>query len=230
MTTAISRAKRPVHASDRVLIPLPGIGTLSLTRTEYEAALIPISAPSTTTQEPTRAPLQSRQADRPQTQSKQPAENYRGLRCLRLREVCARVGLRPSAVYNLISLGRFPKQVKLSERSVAWIESEVEAFMDARLAERDSQQSLAFVPSSPYMRMGEVMRRTGLNSSTIYDLIRRGEFPKWAPLPKIASGWMRADIEAWMTSTSRSGSGPTAGADIGRGRRLTAMPAAPHKA
>lgn len=30
---------------DRVLIPLPGIGTLSLTRAEYEAALIQISQP-----------------------------------------------------------------------------------------------------------------------------------------------------------------------------------------
>lgn len=31
--------------SDRVLIPLPGIGTLSLTREAYEAALLPIAAP-----------------------------------------------------------------------------------------------------------------------------------------------------------------------------------------
>lgn len=31
--------------SDRVLIPLPGVGTLSLTREAYEAALLPIAAP-----------------------------------------------------------------------------------------------------------------------------------------------------------------------------------------
>jgi excisionase family DNA binding protein len=31
--------------SDRVLIPLPGVGTLSLTLDAYEAALIPIAAP-----------------------------------------------------------------------------------------------------------------------------------------------------------------------------------------
>jgi excisionase family DNA binding protein len=31
--------------SDRVLIPLPGVGTLALSREAYEAALIPISAP-----------------------------------------------------------------------------------------------------------------------------------------------------------------------------------------
>jgi excisionase family DNA binding protein len=32
--------------SDRVLIPLPGVGTLSLTREAYEAALLPIAAPA----------------------------------------------------------------------------------------------------------------------------------------------------------------------------------------
>lgn len=34
--------------ADRVLIPLPGIGTLSLTRSDYEAALIPIAAAGST--------------------------------------------------------------------------------------------------------------------------------------------------------------------------------------
>jgi hypothetical protein len=32
--------------ADRVLIPLPGVGTLSLDREVYEAALIPIAAPA----------------------------------------------------------------------------------------------------------------------------------------------------------------------------------------
>jgi hypothetical protein len=32
--------------SDRILIPLPGIGTLELTRAQYEAALRPIAAPA----------------------------------------------------------------------------------------------------------------------------------------------------------------------------------------
>jgi excisionase family DNA binding protein len=40
--------------SDRVLIPLPGIGTLSLTREQYEAALIP-NAPIEVQHEPPTA-------------------------------------------------------------------------------------------------------------------------------------------------------------------------------
>ena len=38
---------------------------------------------------------------------------------LPFREVCQRVGLKASLVYRLIALGQFPRQVKLSERTVA---------------------------------------------------------------------------------------------------------------
>lgn len=71
---------------DRVLIPLPGIGTLSLTRSEYESALIPIKATSAINPEPSREPLQPQQTEHLQTRKKQPSEGSRGLRCIRLRE------------------------------------------------------------------------------------------------------------------------------------------------
>jgi prophage regulatory protein len=184
--------------TDRVYVPLPGIGTLSLTCAAYEAALIPIAPPTVprseriSPQPPARVPVKA--------QAPTEYNGHRGLRYIRLKEVCARIGLRPSAIYRLIGEGRFPKQVKLSGRTAAWVESEVETFMDARIAERDEKRSTPAAPMSPYMRMGEVMNATGLNSSTLYDLIRKGEFPKWAPLPKIASGWLRSDVQAWMAS------------------------------
>jgi prophage regulatory protein len=183
---------------DRVLIPLPGIGTLSLTKAEYEAALVPIE-----------------KAELPQPSTKPPAppppsavhavEHPPRFRYIRLKEVCVRVGLRSSSIYRLIHLDRFPKQVKLSERSAAWIESEVEAFMLARAADRDSHLEAVVAPESPYMRMGEVMRRTGLSASAIYDFVRTGEFPKWADLPKIASGWVREEVEGWMAERGNKG-------------------------
>ena len=111
------------------------------------------------------------------------------------------MGLKRSTIYRLISLGRFPKHIKLSEHASAWIESEIDDFMIARIAERDHESVVVEPPpESPYMRMGEVMKRTGLNSSKIYDLVRKGEFPKWANLPKIASGWLKTDVEAWLVS------------------------------
>lgn len=186
--------------TDRVLIPLAGIGTLRLTRAAYEEALIPIATPEIPKSDPKLELLLERLNSTPK-QAKDSMEGPRGLRYIRLPEVCARVGLKRSTVYRLISLGRFPKHIKLSEHASAWMESEIEDFMLSRIAERDHESlPLAPPPESPYMRMGEVMKRTGLNSSKIYELIRKGRFPKWSKLPKIASGWLKSDIEAWLVS------------------------------
>jgi prophage regulatory protein len=186
--------------TDRVLIPLAGIGTLRLTRAAYEEALIPISAPEIPKSDPKLELLLQRLNSTP-AWADDSTEGSRGLRYIRLPEVCARVGLKRSTIYRLIGLGRFPKHIKLSEHASAWIESEIDDFMIARIAERD-HESLAVEPppKSPYLRMGEVMKRTGLNSSKIYELVRKGEFPKWSNLPKIASGWLKTDVEAWLVS------------------------------
>ena len=69
---------------------------------------------------------------------------------------------------------------ELSERTAAWVESEVDVFTEARLAERDRQGAKRAPLESPYMRLSEIMKRTGLESATIYELIRKGTFPKWA--------------------------------------------------
>jgi predicted DNA-binding transcriptional regulator AlpA len=186
--------------TDRVLIPLAGIGTLRLTRAAYEEALIPIPAPEIPISNRKLELLLERLNSTPAS-AKDSMEGPRGLRYIRLPEVCARVGLKRSTVYRLISLGRFPKHIKLSEHASAWIDSEIDDFMIARIAERDHESvAVEPPPESPYMRMGEVMKRTGLNSSKIYDLVRKGEFPKWANLPKIASGWLKTDVEAWLVS------------------------------
>jgi predicted DNA-binding transcriptional regulator AlpA len=82
----------------------------------------------------------------------------------------------------MMATGAFPRQVKLSVRTAAWIECEVEAFMNARIIERD--QPVPTPDVSPYLRMGEVMRLTGMTHARIYDGVRAKTFPKWADLPK----------------------------------------------
>lgn len=189
--------------TDRVLIPLAGIGTLRLTRAAYEEALIPIPTPEIIPKSDPKLELLLQRLNSTPAQAKDSMEGPRGLRYIRLPEVCARVGLKRSTIYRLIGLGRFPKHIRLSEHASASIESEIDDFMIARIAERDrGSQTLAPPPESPYMRMGEVMKRTGLNSSKIYELVRKGEFPKWANLPKIASSWLKSDVEAWMATNS----------------------------
>jgi prophage regulatory protein len=58
-------------------------------------------------------------------------------RFLRLRQVLAIVGLSKSAVYARIKEGSFPKSISLGGTSVAWIEAEVNNWMNARIAARD---------------------------------------------------------------------------------------------
>lgn len=56
-------------------------------------------------------------------------------RLLRNREVRTMAGLSNSQLYLLIQRGEFPAPIKLSQhgRSVAWLESDVIAWIDARL-------------------------------------------------------------------------------------------------
>lgn len=58
-------------------------------------------------------------------------------RLIRLPEVLKRVGLSRARMYGLINTGRFPKQVRIGLRSVAFIESEIEAWMDSVIAARN---------------------------------------------------------------------------------------------
>ncbi len=54
---------------------------------------------------------------------------------IRLPEVRARTGLSRSEIYRRESLGEFPKRVKLGARTVGWVQSEVQDFIEARIRE-----------------------------------------------------------------------------------------------
>jgi len=61
-----------------------------------------------------------------------PAEKF-----LRFPTVRSLTGLGRTRIYFLISEGRFPRPVRLGPQSVAWLESEVRAWMQERISERD---------------------------------------------------------------------------------------------
>jgi prophage regulatory protein len=52
---------------------------------------------------------------------------------IRRREVHRRTSLSDAQIYRLEAEGKFPKRVKLSQRAVGWIESEVDAWIEARI-------------------------------------------------------------------------------------------------
>lgn len=52
---------------------------------------------------------------------------------LRLPRVKAKVDLSKSQIYSLINAGNFPPPVKLSERCSAWVESELDEWIESRI-------------------------------------------------------------------------------------------------
>ena len=60
------------------------------------------------------------------------------IRLLRLPQVQAMTGFSRAEIYRLVALGRFPKQVHIGQRAVAWSSSEVEDWVERRVAARDN--------------------------------------------------------------------------------------------
>jgi len=58
-------------------------------------------------------------------------------RFIRLPEVIHQCGLSRSTLYDLIARNAFPAQVSLGGKNVAWLQSEVSAWMAERVAHRN---------------------------------------------------------------------------------------------
>lgn len=54
---------------------------------------------------------------------------------LRRKQVEARTGLARSTIYDRIKAGTFPAPISLGEKAVGWIESEIDAWLTARIQE-----------------------------------------------------------------------------------------------
>jgi len=57
------------------------------------------------------------------------------VRLIRRKEVQTKTGLGASSIYAMMQQGKFPKAVNISERRVAWIESEVDQWIANRIAQ-----------------------------------------------------------------------------------------------
>ena len=62
---------------------------------------------------------------------------------LRLPQVKARAALSRSEIYRRIAAGTFPAPVKLGISASAWVESEVDAWVAERIADRDAGRAAA---------------------------------------------------------------------------------------
>lgn len=59
-------------------------------------------------------------------------------RVIRLPDVVAKTGLCRTTIYRMESSGFFPKSVSLGGKAIGWIEAEVDKWIEARMAERQS--------------------------------------------------------------------------------------------
>ncbi|EOW9261082.1 TPA: AlpA family transcriptional regulator [Vibrio cholerae] len=58
------------------------------------------------------------------------------MRFLKLKEVMEKTALSRSAIYRKMNDGEFPESVSLGDRAVAWVESEVDEWMQQLLKNR----------------------------------------------------------------------------------------------
>lgn len=57
-------------------------------------------------------------------------------RCLRLEQVADEIGVKPRTIKAWVRDGKFPVPIKATESLVLWVTSEVDAWLDAKKAER----------------------------------------------------------------------------------------------
>jgi prophage regulatory protein len=58
---------------------------------------------------------------------------------LRRPDVRARTGLSDTRIDELEKKGRFPQRVQVSSRAIAWVQSEIDAFIAERIAAREER-------------------------------------------------------------------------------------------
>ena len=50
------------------------------------------------------------------------------------------------------------------------------------------------------IRIEEVLAITGISKSVIYEMIKRGEFPRQRRIGQRSVGWHQSDIDDWLDS------------------------------
>ncbi|MBP2167214.1 prophage regulatory protein [Erwinia toletana] len=55
---------------------------------------------------------------------------------LRLKQVEEKTGLKRSQIYLYMKNGSFPRSIKIGPSSVAWLESEIDEWVDVKLGNR----------------------------------------------------------------------------------------------
>ena len=55
------------------------------------------------------------------------------IKILRLKDVIAKTGLSRSTIYELLSAGKFPKPIKLSQRCIGFLEADIDNWLSEKI-------------------------------------------------------------------------------------------------
>ena len=61
------------------------------------------------------------------------------MKVLKVKQVAKEISVSVPQVYKLVSLGRFPKPIKLGERGSGWLVTEIDAWLQTRVDLRDEE-------------------------------------------------------------------------------------------
>jgi len=53
---------------------------------------------------------------------------------LRSKQVQARIGLSRNTVYRLMKSGKFPRSIKITDKTVGWLKSDIDSFIASKIA------------------------------------------------------------------------------------------------
>lgn len=60
------------------------------------------------------------------------------MRVLKIKKLVKKVGKSKPTIYRDMAAGTFPQSLRLGSNSVGWLESEIDAWIEARAAERET--------------------------------------------------------------------------------------------
>ncbi len=61
------------------------------------------------------------------------------MKVLKVKQVAEEINVSVPQVYRLVSIGSFPKPIKLGERGSGWLTSEIDAWLQSRVDARDEE-------------------------------------------------------------------------------------------
>lgn len=62
---------------------------------------------------------------------------HAAMRLISIKEVIHKTSLARSTIYKYLSLGEFPKSVSLGTNKVAWLESEIDEWIESKVVSRE---------------------------------------------------------------------------------------------